>query len=86
MIKGKVVSFRRSLKHIHKRHFIIDAGKKNKEDAEGLIGKDVIWISPSGKKIKGKISASHGGKGLVRAVFEKGLPGQAINSDVEVQE
>ena len=83
-MKAKVISFRRSLKHIKPRHFIIDAGKKNKNDAQGLVGKEVVWTSEAGKKIKGKVSGSHGNKGLVRAIFERGLPGQAINTDVEV--
>lgn len=84
-MKAKVVSFRRSLKHIHERHFILDAGKKNKTDAEGLIMKEVAWKSPAGKIIKGVISDTHGNKGLVRAIFEKGLPGQAINTEVEIK-
>ncbi len=83
-MKAKVISFRRSLKHIHPRHFILDAGKKNKRDAAALVGKKVVWTSEAGKKIQGKISGSHGNKGLVRAIFEKGLPGQAINTEVEV--
>jgi len=37
------------------------------------------------KKITGKISSAHGGNGVVRAIFEKGLPGQAIGTDVEVK-
>ena len=85
MMKAKVISFRRSLKHIHKRHFILDAGKKNKEDAQSMLGKEVEWKSSAGKIIKGKISGAHGNKGLVRAIFEKGLPGQAINEEVEVK-
>jgi len=79
------VSFRRSLKHLIKRHFILDAGAKNREEAEKFVGKEVVWTSESGKKIAGKISAPHGNKGLVRVIFEKGLPGQAINSEVEIK-
>lgn len=85
MVKGHVVQFRRSLKHIHKRHFILNIGAKDKKEAEKFIGKDVVWKSPAGKKITGKISGSHGNKGLVRAIFERGLPGQAVNTDVEVK-
>lgn len=85
MVKGKVVQFRRALKHVHERHFILDVGAKNKEEAAKLIGKDVSWKSPAGKFIKGKISGSHGNKGLVRAIFDKGLPGQAINTEIEVK-
>jgi len=85
-MKARVVSFRRSLKRIKPRHFIIDAGKKNKTDAEGLITKKVEWKSPAGKIIKGEVSSAHGNKGLVRAIFEKGLPGQAINTECEIKE
>ncbi len=83
--KGKVIQFRRSLKHVHERHFILDVGAKNKEDAGKFKGKIVSWKSPAGKIINGKISGSHGNNGLVRAIFERGLPGQAVNTDVEVK-
>ena len=81
-MKGKVVQFRRGLKRIHERHFILDVDTKTREEAEKFIGKEVIWTSPSGKQIKGKISSAHGNKGLIRAIFEKGLPGQSIGTEV----
>jgi large subunit ribosomal protein L35Ae len=86
MAKGKVVQFRRALKHIHERHFILNFNCKNKEEAQKMIGKEVSWKSEAGKIIRGKISSSHGNKGLVRAIFERGLPGQAINTECEVKE
>jgi len=84
-MKGKVVQFRRGLKRIHERHFILDVSAKGREDASKLVGKEVVWTSSAGKKIKGKISSAHGNKGMVRAIFEKGLPGQAKNTEVEIQ-
>ena len=80
------MSFRRG-RHTYKpRHFIIQIGKvETKKDAEKYIGKEVEWKSPSGKIIKGKITSTHGNKGFLRAVFEKGLPGQAINTEVEIK-
>ena len=84
-MKARVVQFRRGLKRIHERHFILDVSVKDKEAAAKFVGKEVIWKSPAGKEIKGKISASHGNKGMVRAIFEKGLPGQARNTEVEVK-
>ncbi len=84
-MKGKVIQFRRGLKRIHERHYILDVGVKSKEEAAKFAGKEVIWTSPAGKKISGKISASHGNKGLVRSIFEKGLPGQARNTEVDVK-
>ncbi len=82
--KGKVVQFRRGLKRIHEKHFILNVGVSSKGAAKEFRGKEVIWTSPAGKKIKGKISDSHGNKGLVRAIFEKGLPGQARNTEVAI--
>ena len=84
-MKGKVIQFRRGLKRIHERHFLINVGSKNREDANKFVGKDVVWTSPAGKEINGKVSSAHGNKGLIRAIFEKGLPGQAKNTDVEVK-
>lgn len=85
MAKGKVIQFRRSLKHVHERHFILDVGAKDKDAAAKLVGKEVSWKSPAGKIIRGKISGSHGNKGMVRAIFERGLPGQALNNPVEIK-
>lgn len=85
-MEAKVVQFRRGRKRIHERHFILNVGVKTREEAEKFVGKEVVWASPGGKEIKGKISSAHGNKGLVRAIFEKGLPGQARNDKVEVKE
>jgi len=84
-MKGIVVQFRRGRRTIHERHFLLDLGTKSREEAKKLAGKSVEWKSPSGKLIKGKIADAHGNKGLVRAIFERGLPGQAITTDVEVK-
>ena len=85
-MKGIVVQFRRSRKRIHKRHYLLDLGLNKREDAKKMAGKEVVWKSSSGKEIKGKISDAHGNKGLVRAIFEKGLPGQAVTTEIEVKE
>ncbi len=86
-MKGKIIQFRRGRHTIHVRHFLIDVGADSKEKAEKFVGKDVEWISPGKNKkiIKGKISSTHGNRGLVRAIFEIGLPGQAITQEVEVK-
>ena len=87
-MKGRVLQFRRGRHTIHKKHFLIEVGGiTNKEKAAEAVGKEVIWISPgkNKKQIKGKISAPHGNKGVVRAIFEKGLPGQAITTEVEIK-
>ncbi len=85
MTKGKVMQFRRGRHTVTEKHFILDLGAKTRADAEKLIGKAVTWTSPAGKIIKGKVSAAHGNKGLVRAIFEIGLPGQALTTEVELK-
>ena len=68
------------------KHFIIEIeGSKNREDAQKFVGKNVEWKSPAGKVIKGKIAGAHGNKGVVRAIFEKGLPGQSVTTPVEIK-
>lgn len=86
MTIGKVIQFRRGRKTVHERHFLIEIpGVDTREKAEKYAGKDVEWKSPAGKIIKGKIAAAHGTKGVVRAIFEKGLPGQSITTKVEIK-
>ena len=84
-MKGIVVQFRRGRKTIHEKHFLLDLGFNSREEAKKIVGKEVEWKSPSGKVIKGKISSAHGNKGIVRAIFERGLPGQAITTEIEVK-
>jgi len=86
MTTGKVVQFRRGRKTIHERHFLIEVeGSDSRAKAEKFVGKEVVWKSPAGKIILGKISGAHGNKGVVRAIFERGLPGQAVTTKVEVK-
>ena len=88
MVTAKVIQFRRGRKTFKPRHFLIEIPEiKTREDASKFVGKTAEWKS-TGKiqtTIKGKISSAHGGNGVVRAIFEKGLPGQAIGTKVEVQ-
>lgn len=84
-MKVRIVSFRRGRKTYKPRQFILQVQDiKNKEKASEFINKNIVWKSPSGKEIKGIITATHGNKGLLRALFEKGLPGQAINTEAEM--
>ena len=88
MVTGKVVQFRRGRKTYKPRHFLLEFPKvTTREEATKLVGKSVSWAS-TGKEptiITGKISSAHGGNGVVRAIFEKGLPGQAIGTEVEIK-
>jgi large subunit ribosomal protein L35Ae len=86
MTSGRVIQFRRGKKTVHERHFLIEIDNvSNKVDAQKFVGKNVVWKSPAGKEINGKIAATHGSKGVVRAIFEIGLPGQAVTTKVDIK-
>lgn len=86
MVKGKIVQFRRGRHTVTEKHMLIEVSQvDSKEKAEKLIGKSVEWKSPAGKIIKGKVSGAHGNKGVVRAIFEKGLPGQSVTTEVKIE-
>jgi len=58
-----------------------------REEAQKMIGKEISYKTGSkkGNIIRGKISSAHGNKGAVRAIFEKGMPGQSIGKDVDLK-
>lgn len=86
MVTGKVVQFRRGRHNITEKHMLIEVeGVSNREEASKLVGKSVEWKSPAGKLIKGKVSGAHGNNGVVRAIFEKGLPGQSVATEVKIE-
>lgn len=87
MVTAKVIQFRRGRKTYIPRHFLIEIPDvDSREKAEEFVGKTVEWKS-SGKEpkiIRGKIVSAHGGNGVIRVILEKGLPGQAIGTDIEI--
>ena len=86
MTTGKVIQFRRGRKTVKPRHFLIEVeGVTVRDEAAKFVGKAVTWKSPAGKIITGKVSSAHGNNGLVRAIFEVGLPGQAVTTKVDIK-
>ena len=85
-MNGIIVQFRRSRHRIKERHYLLDLGFKSRDEAKTSVGKKVSWKSSAGKIIQGTISDAHGTRGLVRAIFEKGLPGQAVSDSVSYTE
>ena len=85
-MRARIVSFRRSKKRQNTKQVILKIENINTKDkTKELIGKMMVWRSPAGKEIKGKISNSHGNSGNVRVILEKGVPGQAIGDEVDVR-
>jgi len=48
-----------------------------------LINRKVVW-KQGYRKLVGKIAGVHGKKGVVKVKFQKGVPGQALGTTVEL--
>ena len=84
-MKGKVASYKGGVHTQYTdRIIIIPEGVTHKDEAAKLIGKKVTWTTPSGKTITGEVNRVHGRKGTIIAKFEKGLPGQALGTEVDI--
>jgi len=84
-MKGRIVNYKGGAHTQYTNRMIISPeGTDNKEAAEKLIGKAVVWNTPGGNKINGKVTKVHGKNGTVLVKFEKGLPGQAMGSQVDI--
>ncbi len=84
-MKATISNYRGSTHTQKTSHIILlPEGVNSRKDAETLKGKEVVYITLGKKQIKGKIAAAHGNKGAVRAIFERGLPGQAVGTKVEI--
>lgn len=84
-MKGRLANYRRGVHTEYTNQYVIEVeGVGDRPSANGIIGKRVVWKTPTGKEIVGKVSKAHGNSGAVLARFERGLPGQAIGTEVEI--
>jgi large subunit ribosomal protein L35Ae len=85
-MEGIIVSFRRGRHTQTDNQMLVKVRDiDDKEKASKLIGKNVMWKSPAGKEIKGTVRAAHGNNGIVRVLFEKGMPGQSLGENVRIE-
>ena len=85
-MEGIIINYRGSHKKQYPNQMIIKVnGIDTKEKAKDLLKKTVVWLTPTKRELKGTIMKEHGNKGAVRVKFEKGLPGQAIGTKVNIQ-
>lgn len=85
-MEGVICNYRRGRHTVHPKQCILYFdGITSKKDANKLIGRVVLWNTPSGKEIRGQITRAHGNKGAVRALFKKGgVPGQALGTKIKI--
>lgn len=85
-MRGVILNYARGKHNQRNHHMLVEIeGVRTREDASRYIGRKVIWKSPTGKRFTGKILRPHGEKGIVRAYFAVGLPGQALGDEVIIK-
>jgi len=85
-MEATIVNFRRGIHTQKDTHMVLLVkGYEDKDKSSSLVGKTVIFTTETGKEIKGSVKATHGNKGAVRAIFEKGMPGQSIGKKVKIE-
>ncbi len=85
-MEGTIVNFRGGRHTQYNNHMIISVkGVEDIKKAQEIAGKKVIWTNEKGNAITGKIASAHGNSGAVRAIFEKGMPGQSIGKKVKIE-
>jgi len=85
-MEGVISNYRRGRHTVHPKHCIlVFPNIKTRKEANKLIGRTVVWLTPTGKELKGVINRAHGNNGAVRAHFKKaGVPGQALGQKVKI--
>ncbi len=87
-MQATILSNRRGVRTQYNNQYILkvdDDKYIDKKTVSTLLGKKAIFKTGSGKSITGTIVSTHGNKGAVRVIFERGLPGTAISQKVDVK-
>ncbi|MBS7604862.1 MAG: 50S ribosomal protein L35ae [Candidatus Bathyarchaeia archaeon] len=84
-LRGIIVNYRLGPREQYPREYILQfQGINSRREAWQLIGRRVSWTDGKKNTIVGVIVAPHGNNGLVRARFRRGLPGQALGTEVKI--
>lgn len=81
-MKGIIVSYRRGCRTQTNNQMLVLP--ETPEKAASLIGKKVVFKTKT-HEITGKVTKLHGKKGVVRVMFEKGMPGQSLRKEVVIE-
>ncbi len=87
-MNGMISAFRGTRRRRSTNHLIVVVnGVEKRDKAQGLVGKSVVWTAPGKDKtqIKGKVASAHGNSGALRVIFERGMPGQSLGSEVKIE-
>jgi large subunit ribosomal protein L35Ae len=84
-VRAIVLAYAGTKEHQNNHHMILKPlDLKGHGKAAGLIGRRVVWKSPTGRKLFGRVVRKHGNGDRIRVYFKRGLPGQALGDYVEI--
>lgn len=84
-MKGRISNYRRGVHTEYTNQYVVAVdGVSDRASAQGIVGKRVVWKTSTGKEIVGSVGKAHGNSGAVLVRFDKGLPGQAVGTEVEI--
>ena len=84
-MKGKISNYRQGVHTEYTNQYVVSVdGVTDRASAQGIIGRRVCWKPSTGKEIVGTVSKAHGNSGAVLVRFDKGLPGQAVGTELEI--
>lgn len=76
-MKGTILCFRSD------RAVIVEPEDASLAASAMLVGRRAVWVHPkTGEKYVGKVCRLHGRRGKVLVKFRRGLPGQAVGTEV----
>jgi len=83
-VYGTILNYRIGIGTQNPKECLIQFANVNSTSLAGqLFNRKVVWKQGDTKLI-GKIRGSHGKKGVVKVKFQKGVPGQALGTKVEL--
>jgi len=82
-MKAIFLGYRGGQRTQHNKCALVRAGGVDeKGEAAAYVGRKVVWCSPSGSRLVGKVVGVHGRKGVIKVRFRKGLPGKAVGTEL----
>ncbi len=82
-VYGRIVNYRVGIRTQMSHECLVEFTGLSAAQAGQLLGKKVRWKS-SKKDIVGKIVGFHGKNGALKVKFKKGVPGQALGTNIEL--
>jgi ribosomal protein L35AE/L33A len=75
-LRGIVEGPRLGMKSVKKHQYLarFEGVSDRREAARRLLGRKVVCILRRGKRVFGRVTGLHGGRGTVRVRFRRGLP------------